>query len=254
MKNKNIHTCSVCGYVGDGFKTAKVINVGLASVWGLDDDLVRKFDARESNACPACGNSARTRGLAQAIQKISPLGEGKDLNSWVIEANNLGFKVAEINSCGKLHPTLSQIKNLKYSEYVDSKNWYQRLKNLLKGISYQNIENLNYRDSNFDLVLHSEVIEHVNSPEKALKECLRVLKIGGVCLFTVPLIMNRSTKRKAKNIGQKTKSLGEPSFHGSGESDNLVFWEFGGDVIAKWHATVVLEDPEKELFVLAIFK
>lgn len=43
------------------------------------------------------------------------------------------------------------------------------------------------KSGSFDIVCCSEVLEHVKSPEKALKECRRVLKKGGFMIITVPM-------------------------------------------------------------------
>ncbi|MBI5044386.1 MAG: class I SAM-dependent methyltransferase [Candidatus Levybacteria bacterium] len=46
------------------------------------------------------------------------------------------------------------------------------------------IYDLDYKDNSFDLVICSEVLEHVDDPEKALKELVRVSK--KYCLLSVP--------------------------------------------------------------------
>jgi SAM-dependent methyltransferase len=42
-------------------------------------------------------------------------------------------------------------------------------------------------DESQDFVFHSEVLEHVENPDRFLAECHRVLRPGGRLLFTVPL-------------------------------------------------------------------
>ena len=43
-----------------------------------------------------------------------------------------------------------------------------------------------FADGSFDFVLATDIIEHVDRDDLALKEMLRVLKPGGYCLVTVP--------------------------------------------------------------------
>ncbi len=43
-------------------------------------------------------------------------------------------------------------------------------------------------DGEFDSVLCSAVLEHLEEPELALRECHRILKQGGVAIYTVPFI------------------------------------------------------------------
>ncbi|MBI4672660.1 MAG: class I SAM-dependent methyltransferase [Chloroflexi bacterium] len=45
---------------------------------------------------------------------------------------------------------------------------------------------LPYADNSFDVILMSEVIEHVASPEFTLRECYRVLRGGGAVAVTTP--------------------------------------------------------------------
>jgi SAM-dependent methyltransferase len=60
-----------------------------------------------------------------------------------------------------------------------------------------NVEDLPYKDNTFDTILSLGVVEHIiDGPEKALKEMYRVLKPGGVMVFTIPVCNTiRSIKR-----------------------------------------------------------
>ncbi len=49
-----------------------------------------------------------------------------------------------------------------------------------------NAEELPFKDSIFDVVVMSEVLEHIINPARAMKGVERVLKKGGVFLFTAP--------------------------------------------------------------------
>jgi SAM-dependent methyltransferase len=55
----------------------------------------------------------------------------------------------------------------------------------------QSLERLTFGDVSFNIVITSDVMEHVRVAEKAHKEIRRVLKPGGVYLFTVPHFRER---------------------------------------------------------------
>lgn len=50
------------------------------------------------------------------------------------------------------------------------------------------IEKMSFKNSEFDVVFCSQVLEHVPHPHQALKEINRVLKKNGVAIITVPLL------------------------------------------------------------------
>lgn len=45
-----------------------------------------------------------------------------------------------------------------------------------------------YPDSSFDSVICNAVLEHLEEPESAVRECWRLLKSGGVAIYSVPFI------------------------------------------------------------------
>jgi ubiquinone/menaquinone biosynthesis C-methylase UbiE len=83
--------------------------------------------------------------------------------------------------------------------------------------------NMKFPDMSFDLVLHSDVLEHIKYPIRGLSECYRILKPGGYCAFTIPMIVDRLT------ISREGMP---PSYHGSSDNlsdDLIVHTEYGCD-------------------------
>jgi ubiquinone/menaquinone biosynthesis C-methylase UbiE len=74
--------------------------------------------------------------------------------------------VLEINEAGTLSPLLRQLPG-----------------HVLTGYPAVDIHSMPYLDATFDLVLHSDTLEHVASPIRALEECRRVLRPGGWPMF-----------------------------------------------------------------------
>jgi SAM-dependent methyltransferase len=119
----------------------------------------------------------------------------------------LPLAVLEINEAGSLSPVLRQFNGHVLATYpaVD-------------------MLAMPYPDDTFDLVLHSDTLEHVANPIRALQECRRVLRPGGALCFTVPTIVERLSRSRA--------GLSK-SYHGSAETDAddyVVHTEFGADM------------------------
>lgn len=220
--------CVVCGKKVYKWIDKKIITDDLTKEWKLSKIERKQFDLRESQFCSYCRNSARTRFLAKVIINQSVLNKSKNLEEWIKKCNNQkGYKVAEINSCGNLHPFLTKLKDLTHTEYPK-----------------EDIMKLSYSDNSFDLVLHSEVLEHVKDPQKALYECKRILKKDGTCLFTIPIIPGRKTIKKQT-----------PSYHGSDKrEDYLVWWEFGDECINEFNVDIFGFDKNTLTYVLGFRK
>jgi len=240
--------CVICGTINKEWIFKEVLTKDLSLSWELNDDQIKRINQRETSGCSFCGNSARTRALAKAVMKELNFGNDIIFDDWIEEANKRNYEVAEINSCGRLHAHLVKIPNLQFSEYHSDDNAD------IGDIPNENILNLSYRDNSFDLVLHSETLEHVADYKKALSECTRILKPGGVCIYTVPIINGRNTK-KCIEIDKEGALfyLKPPSYHGLSD-DFLVFWEFGDDFPELSKSILIYSEPETLNYVFAVRK
>ena len=77
-----------------------------------------------------------------------------------------------------------------------------------------------FDDASFDLVVHSDTLEHVADPLLALRECRRVLRRRGALCYTVPIVVGR---------GSRSRQELPASHHGGGGDDLIVHTEFGAD-------------------------
>jgi len=102
---------------------------------------------------------------------------------------------------------------------------------------WENLMSLTYPDETFDVVLHSDTLEHVPDAEKAISEIWRVLKKGGVSIFLVPIIRDgrRTLTRATQTDKGEIKHHKPASYHGGcmqQTNQYLVFSEFGDDFTA----------------------
>lgn len=219
------HNCIICNQIFVPQSTS-VICDELSTDWQLTKAQRRAFDYREGTKCSHCGSSMRIQALAKTIVEVI----NKSYQCQITHFQEIPQKakqlvVAEINNCQTLHPVLLQLPNLKYSEYGSS----------FAEIPSEDVTNLTYTNNTFDLVLMTDVLEHVPNPYLALEEIRRILKKSAFFVFTVPYLLDRRTKIRAKlSSEKKLQHIASPSFHGAYHAkleDYLVFFEFGYDFI-----------------------
>lgn len=91
-------------------------------------------------------------------------------------------------------PTLSQFSSQVWASDISPAALKENQKNHpnLKNVKYvtYDAQALKFPDDHFDLVVCTEVLEHLQSPEKALKECGRVLKSQGFLILSAPNYFN----------------------------------------------------------------
>ncbi len=60
----------------------------------------------------------------------------------------------------------------------------------MNGIRHEDLQNTSFLDNTFDIVISSEVFEHIPDPYIAFAEVYRILKPGGAHVFTVPFVLS----------------------------------------------------------------
>ena len=99
------------------------------------------------------------------------------------------------------------------------------------GSVMEDITRLSFPDSSLDLIVSSDVLEHVPDAAAAFRESFRVLRPGGVHVFTVPF--ERATIRRAVLEDNEVRHLAmPPEYHADPLDPNgiLAFWHFGPDM------------------------
>ena len=99
------------------------------------------------------------------------------------------------------------------------------------GAVMQDITCLTYDDNSLDMIVSSDVLEHVPDIRKAFEETARVLRPGGVHIFTIP--NQKATKQLADlRDGQVHHLVTPPEYHSDPLDPQgiLAFWHFGPDL------------------------
>jgi SAM-dependent methyltransferase len=205
------HLCQICGH--DRFLHDDVLWPDLVEAWGLNPAQTAYINVQQGTRCEKCGGNVRSQALARALLEVT--GGGHALEDAARAGSPLDRRILEVNEAGALTPWLARLPQHVLARYPDV-----------------DIAHLPYASGSFDLVVHSDTLEHVVDPHGALLECRRVLAPGGACVFTVPVIVDRLTRSRQ----------GLPaSYHGHAECrepDFLVQTEFGADV---WRSVIEAE-------------
>jgi SAM-dependent methyltransferase len=193
-------TCVVCG--GSQFVTpGAVLSDDLARQWELTPEERASVERQQMQRCERCGVTMRCRMLALAVMTAL---DHRGL--FVDFVRKYRGTVLEINECGTLTGQLARLRRRTLAEYPSV-----------------DMTAMPYADGTFDLVLHSDTLEHVPDPVQGLRECLRVLKPGGYLSYTVPAVVGRLTRRRD---GLERSYHGTP---GDDLDDWLVHTEYGSD-------------------------
>jgi len=143
--------------------------------------------------------------------------------------------VCELSARGPLADFLErEAKSAALSEYfADAEPGAYR-----NGVRCEDVQRLTYADASFDLVTHTEVLEHVPDDARAFAELHRVLRPGGTMLFTVPLYGGYPTVERARVRDGEVEHVMEPAYHidplrGAGI---LAFRDYGLDIVERLRA------------------
>jgi SAM-dependent methyltransferase len=109
--------------------------------------------------------------------------------------------------------------------------------NYCNGVLCQDVQALSFADNSFDLCTSTDVFEHVADDYKGFVQIARVLKPGGVFIFTVPLTGGEATIERARvTQSGSIEHLLPPEYHGDpvGQSGRiLALRNYGNDIVER---------------------
>ena len=149
---------------------------------------------RNHAICVRCRSSSRNRHVAICIaQAFAARGIGRLADF----AQHPELLVLNTSSDTPLAHALGRAPNIVCSEYLDGVEPANRRTD----VQNENLKRLSFADDTFDLVISEDVFEHVRDSDRAFREVHRVLKPGGVHVFSIPFAFGRRTEALFDRVG-----------------------------------------------------
>lgn len=135
--------------------------------------------------------------------------------------------ILELDPCSPLRPFLSGARSYTPSYFRPD---HERGSVGPDGVRVEDITQLTYPDESLDLIISSDVLEHVPDAGAAFRETFRVLRPGGAHVFTVPF--EPLTIQRAAVIEGVVRHFAEPEYHSDPLDPRgiLAFWHYGPDL------------------------
>lgn len=177
---------------------------------------------RDHYRCSGCNSIPRWRAMMMILNEQYP--------------NWRELRIHESSPCGPLSRKLkAESRDYTGSHYFAD----QALGSIVRGFRNEDITHQTFSENAFDLVITSDVFEHVFDARKGFSEISRTLKPGGAHIFTVPWFHDRRTKVRACCLNGQIEHLHPPDYHGNpiSKDGSLVVTEWGCELpflISEW--------------------
>lgn len=199
---------------------------GRCPICGAHGRFVRdEQPSRESYCCPACQGSLRYQGQAQVLVDRFARRGARSLADLVQEPEFAALRIWEPGELGPFRRYFRTLRGYEVSSY-----WTDVAPGSRRGkVRCEDLMDLTYPSSSFDVVVTSDVFEHVRKPSLGFAEVHRVLGAGGAHIFSLPVRwpMPDHTVARVDVSGDEDVLLLEPVYH----RIHLVYNDFGLDLL-----------------------
>jgi SAM-dependent methyltransferase len=182
---------------------------------------------REGLRCAHCRLTARQRLILLAMRKeVGNL--PAPLHGAILEQTTRLYRVAHARWRWLAGSEYLGDDHVGGRHYWWSTHWWR-----WRRTRHESITSFSHPSQSLSLLVHSDVLEHVYDTRQALRECARVLRKGGVMLFTAPFFADRarSVLRGRPQDNGRIEHLEVPEYHGDGMARGGIytFHNFGWD-------------------------
>jgi SAM-dependent methyltransferase len=188
---------------------------GISATFASDDR-----PPQNSYPCPSCDAPARYQAQAQILVEMYTQG-ASSISGMVDEDRFSSLSIYEPGTRGPFRRHLRRLPDYVMSAFGDD---------AAEGVRSEDLMALSFPDASFDLVITSDVFEHVRHPFVGFSEVHRILRPNGAHVFTVPgrLPLRPVTVPRVDVSGSEDVHLLEPVHH---NGQHLVYNDFGSDLV-----------------------
>lgn len=177
---------------------------------------------RDEYHCARCHSIPRWRALMHVLAQTFP-----------------DWRTQSIHECSPGGPLSDKLRR-ECAGYVPTHYFHgEQPGSTVRGFRCEDLMAQTFPDACFDLVITSDVFEHIPDVEAASREIIRTLKPGGAHVFTVPWFRAKPTLVRAIVREGQVVHLAPPDYHGNpiDAQGALVFTEWGREfpfLSAQW--------------------
>jgi SAM-dependent methyltransferase len=196
----------------------------------LDDRVLQSRHAFTYPAfCAACGHVTAMR----IDWTYSGAGTSTSVNpAWTetarCETCGLNSRMRAVIDFLKTHCELDTIREVYVAEQITNQSGKARR------VRHEDLTALSFDSGQFDLAITQDVFEHIPNYQKAFSELQRVLKPGGLLVFTIPFFYELENTRIRASVGSEGIIHHLPAeMHGNPVSTegSLCYQNFGWDIL-----------------------
>jgi SAM-dependent methyltransferase len=191
---------------------------------------------RETLACRFCGSTNRQRTLAHVFITVvcEQLGcRGSTLDELVRQLSQL--QIWDTDAFSPLSAVLRSAGRCVLSKYLPARAFGDELE---AGVFNIDLQRVSFESDRFDIILSSDIMEHVRNDHAAHVEIFRCLKPGGAYIFTVPFSEDQARTRRLVDASTAHDIfLGKPHYHGDPLTGGILAYRiYGRDLMAELEA------------------
>jgi len=195
---------------------------------------------RETLQCKTCGATMRHRTVAAMLLGVLSQRIGRVLRSIrEVDANALeAFRILDTDAFSPISKRLRHLRGYYIGSFHPDLPFDTEIEHSHFNV---NLEKMGFESSSFDIVLTSDVMEHVRDIDAAHREISRILKAQGQYIFTVPYDGALAGHRVLVDTsGDEDIFLVPPHYHGDPLTGGILAYRIFGQQIFNDLATLGL--------------